>query len=116
MAKKKKKAAAKKEVKRAWDDLRLDILEHFHPEHMNHGKWSIYLTQEHVAILDAEFKGTLAYAVDSRRTGYNVLVRALPDGKFTPEQTIIVLRAGLEVYKSEADRLYDGMKKLLEGP
>lgn len=89
-----------------------NMLEHFHPESINHGKWDISIkTKLEADLVRKEFSTALKVS----KSGDRFLASLRANPKFLSRHTIWVLRNKAESYKEEADRYYDGLKRLLEG-
>ena len=90
-----------------------EMVDHFHEESSMYGGWPISVkTLDEALIINEEFKGTLKAMEDKESKRFTVIRKK--NSKFADKHTIRVLREKAELYKLEADRFYNGIKKLID--
>lgn len=93
------------------------VLDHFHPDAMNYGGWTIKVDVREIDLdfMKKEFDGIIEIKDPNDFAPMHAYL-SIGTGEFKDAHTIRVLREKVESYKEEADRLYNGIKKLVEGP
>ena len=89
------------------EEFILDMMLHFHPE--SSGGWNIHCKAGQAKLIDKEFKGVLRVVKKDRRK----LITKVSE-KFKPEHEVIMFRYLMETYRAEENKLYHGIRKLID--
>lgn len=87
----------------------LELMTHFYPGAISYGGWPIHIKKEDQELVKVELKGALTL----EKSKHGVLVASLPKPKWPTQYVIELLTYERDMYREEADKLYNGIKSLV---